>query len=175
MVCESWGCAWGGQGCFPPGVGGQQFWGGPGGLIPSCAELLADLKVPGCGIHAGHSAGCHQWSCVTSLRLSSCAEPCSGSCVTSLDTVTRRSLLWGQVLWQEGTTPADLVWPLVSRACGTTLKALLMPCVHRALGCDLVVPTPCVLLPGGWGPWWGQQGLCLEGETPTTARDCHQK
>ncbi|XP_066192429.1 acidic leucine-rich nuclear phosphoprotein 32 family member B isoform X2 [Sylvia atricapilla] len=50
-----------------------------------------------------------------------------------------------------------------------------MPCVHRALGCDLVVPNPCVLLPGGWGPWWGQQecvgGLCLEGETPTTVKE----
>lgn len=34
----------GGQRCFPPGVGGQQFcaavWGSRG-LIPSCAELLA--------------------------------------------------------------------------------------------------------------------------------------
>lgn len=58
-----------------------------------------------------------------------------------------------------------------------TLKALLMPCVHRALGCDLVVPNPCVLLPAGWGPCWGQQegvgGLCLEDET--TVRGCHQK
>lgn len=34
--------------------------------------------------------------------------------------------------------------------------------------------------PGGrMGTWWGQQqcvgGLCLEGKTPTTVRDCHQK
>lgn len=60
-----------------------------------------------------------------------------------------------------------------------TLKALLMPCVLIALGCDLVVPNPCLLHPGEWGPWWGQQdcvgGLCLEGKTPTTVRGCHQK
>lgn len=158
--------------------------GGPGGtegFIPSCAELL---EVPGCGIHAGHNVWCHQCSCVTSLRFSSCAEPCPGPCVTSLDAVTGRSVPWGQVLspqWcggQSGRGQTQLTWLGPSLAEPEADSESFID-VQGALGCDLMAPNPCVLLPGGWGPWWGQQervgGLCLEGETPTTVRDCHQK
>lgn len=105
MACESWGCVWGlgGQGCFPQEFGGSSsvlVFGGPGGtegLIPSCAEFLASpegswMWNPGWAQYLMPSVVlCHQPEV-----LNSCAEPCPGTCVTSLDTITGRSILWGQ-------------------------------------------------------------------------------